>query len=632
MAITKLLRECPLPRDALPYSPEFPKFHSKFAKLTDLKWEERDLWEAITTIAKPGGFAGKTGRKTAPRTPSLTEEEQLEVLRLCPEGIGNRDRYPYTPRFDELHARFRKLTGRQLSKHEFWRAFSRVAKLSRKPKPLFDTAPLGGLARDLVLLLEKTNPWWCGDPTVAVERFRRWAFDETLERLDADVAPVVAIRGPRQVGKTTIQRQIIEYLLRIRRVGPERILRVQFDEVPALGSLRSPIDTIVRWYEDNVLRERINAVARRGEKVYLFFDELQDLPQWSAQLKSLVDNVSARTLVTGSSALRIARGRNSLAGRVSTIELGPLRLYEIAGIRGLGELPPFAAQGPLEDWMTKEFWIELGAHARKHSKALTSSFSHFSRLGGYPVCHQPKTAKVQLLAKTVVETVVTRTVEHDPLGSKIHPDRRLLTETFRRVCRYAGQSVTTRLIAEEIGNVLQVATPEAKVTKSIEFLVDAMLVHEVLPLELLQKKQRRPAKLCLCDHFVRNAFLQETIPIDPKELAGANLALTKAAGHLIESIIGYYLVGIPELDVAWFPERTSEPEVDFVLTIGTRRIPMEIKYRRRRLGRDHIGGVRAFCDKKLYDAPFGIVVTQNETGIIADNIVALPASALLLLT
>jgi len=94
------------------------------------------------------------------------------------------------------------------------------------------------------------------------------------------MTPVVALRGPRQVGKTTLIQQIIQHLL---------------DEgVP-----------------------------------------------WAPQLKHLVDMSAVRVMITGSSALKIAKAQDSLAGRVSTIEMGPLFLREIAAFRGWDELPPF---------------------------------------------------------------------------------------------------------------------------------------------------------------------------------------------------------------------------------------------------------------------------------------------------
>jgi len=113
----------------------------------------------LSKIGKYGDAAGNGQRKTAPRTKSLTTEQQLEMLRLFPDGIGHRDNLPYTPEFDQLRRRFSDLTRTRLTPHEFWRATSRVAKLSRKPKPLFETAPLGGLPLEMVHYLERTNPW-----------------------------------------------------------------------------------------------------------------------------------------------------------------------------------------------------------------------------------------------------------------------------------------------------------------------------------------------------------------------------------------------------------------------------------------------------------------------------------------
>ena len=101
--------------------------------------------------------------------------------------------------------------------------------------------------------LEFQNPWWSGKPAKPTERFRRWAFAEVADRLERGLTSVVAVRGPRQVGKTTIQEQLIEELLKLRGVKPARIFRVQFDDVPSLGSYNQPILALVRWFEKNVL-------------------------------------------------------------------------------------------------------------------------------------------------------------------------------------------------------------------------------------------------------------------------------------------------------------------------------------------------------------------------------------------
>jgi len=71
--------------------------------------------------------------------------------------------------------------------------------------------------------------------------------------------------------------------------------------------------------------------------------------------------------------------------------------------------------------------------------------------------------------------------------------------------------------------------------------------------------------------------------------------------------------------------------VDYVLTVGGQRIPVEIKYRR------HIGfsdtlGLRSFVEKAHYNAPFGLLVTMlDDTKVEDPRIIPLPLSTLLLL-
>ena len=626
-----LLRESEFSRDQLPYTPEFERLKKKFTKLSRRNVEDSEFWQLLTRAGKrEGGLArDKTKNKRVP-SPKLTTEQQLELMRLLPDGIGSRDQLPYTELFDHLHSQFTKLTRTRLDAREFWRVLSRVAKRSRKPQPIFQTAPLGGLPEELVNFLELQNPWWSGNPAKQTERYRRWAFCEVIRGLDKNLTPIVALRGPRQVGKTTIQEQLIEELLKLRGVKPARIFRIQFDEVPSLGSYSQPILGLVRWFEKNVLGETMNALAQRGEPAYLFFDEVQNLKKWAPQLKSLVDHVTAKTLVTGSSALRIADAQDSLAGRFSMIELGPLRLSEIAGVRKLGELPPFQPTAPVEAWTQRDFWLDLASYAKRNAKVLLKAFDAFSDVGGYPVCHKPGANRAEL-ADLITRTVVERTLIHDlragPQGRR--RDGNVLRETFRRVCRYAGQGVGARHIKDEVAHVLGEGVRDKSIHDAIKFLANALLIHEVLPLEARTRRQAHPSKLCLCDHFVRQAWLQERVPISPQHLASANEVDSTTAGHLIESDVGYYLKGIPGSEASWFPARSDEPEVDFVLTLGERRLPIEVKYRRARPGGGDLAGLRSFCGQPKYNAPFGLLITQEFSGLLGENIVALPAYALL---
>jgi predicted AAA+ superfamily ATPase len=108
--------------------------------------------------------------------------------------------------------------------------------------------------------------------------------------------------------------------------------------------------------------------------------------------------------------------------------------------------------------------------------------------------------------------------------------------------------------------------------------------------------------------------------------------LSDLAGHLAESIVGYYLSTVPGLDLSWFPERSTEPEVDFIITVGEYRIPLEVKYRQQIDGHRDTLGLRAFIEKTVYNAPFGVLVTLTDDVIVDDpRIVPIPLSSLLLM-
>lgn len=195
----------------------------------------------------------------------------------------------------------------------------------------------------------------------------------------------MVLRGARQVGKTTLQEQAIQHLIRAERISPNRILRVQFDELPSLRGLQDPILTIVCWYENRILQRSLNEAAHAGQPAYVFLDEVQNLPDWAPQIKALVDHHTVRVVVTGSSALRIEAGRDSLAGRITTLELGTLLLREIAGMRFGTEIQPLLPENGLDRLLDVSFWKELERHGDASRESRDRAFREFSARGGYPM-------------------------------------------------------------------------------------------------------------------------------------------------------------------------------------------------------------------------------------------------------
>ncbi|MPZ45703.1 MAG: AAA family ATPase [Betaproteobacteria bacterium] len=486
------------------------------------------------------------------------------------------------------------------------------------------------LAPELAEALHRLNPHWSGLPGPQIPSFHRHLFDRIYRDLSSGLTPATVLRGTRRVGKTILLRQVIEKLL-ADGVHAKHILYVPFDEIGSLRKLRDPILTIVRWYETKVLLRTINEVAHSGASAYLLFDEVQNLDAWAPQLKHLVDNNTVRVLVTGSSSLRIEAGRDSLAGRITTFDLGPLLLREIAELSMGGSAPSHWSDNGADRLSDPTFWQEAVKKAGREADLRHRSFAAFSARGGYPIAHERSDAPWPEVAAYLNETIVKRAIQHDlrlgPRGAK--RDEKLLEEVFRLCCRYAGQAPGQNAFVPEIQQALAGNIGWSRILTYLRFLDGTLLVRLTPAMELRLKKRKAPAKICLSDHSLRASWLQEIIPLDPPGLA-ANPHQTVLAGHLAESTLGYFLASVPNLELAYFPTRGAEPEVDFVLTVGTRRIPIEVKYRRRIDPHDDTLGLRAFLEKTVYNAPFGLLVTLDDDVRVPDpRIIPISLSALL---
>lgn len=121
--------------------------------------------------------------------------------------------------------------------------------------------------------------------------------------------PVVALVGPRQVGKTTLVRS----------------LKSQFSAEPLYLDLESMEDL-------NRLNDPELYLAERQDKL-IILDEIQRMPALFPLLRSLVDRhrVAGRFILLGSASPQLLQqSSESLAGRIAYLELQPLMWQEVS--------------------------------------------------------------------------------------------------------------------------------------------------------------------------------------------------------------------------------------------------------------------------------------------------------------
>ncbi|MDR0704885.1 MAG: AAA family ATPase [Planctomycetaceae bacterium] len=630
--VRQQLISCEITRDSLPYHKKFGELYTQYSQSGLPVLSKNDYWRLISATGKKGNAK----QKNIIKFPSIavTTEESLEILRLLPDDAGSRDRLPYTTEFDYIYKIFKKHTQRKLSKNEFWRLLIRVAKKSRKPKPI-DINPSNTLSKNLLTDLYRMNPWWKQNLPKKIPESKRQVYQVLFDNLLNGHCPIVVLRGPRQVGKTTIQLQIIRDLLEQYSIPPEQILRVQFDRLKSLV-LDDPIVTIVDWFETEIIKDTFNNLAHQEKEIYIFLDEIQDVDNWSSQLKHIVDHESCHVFITGSSAIRIFEGKESLAGRAYWNEINTLGLSEICQFRKMGTLEPYISEVDVSRFRDKEFWIDFKKWS-PDKQLLDDVYQKFCDFGGYPFCHINEKISWQKVNKYLFETVVARTIDHDlkvnfnsEYKDKIATlNSTILRKTFRTLCKYTGMTIGTNKLHAEFYSELSESLTDRQIQLILDFFENSMLIKVIRSLGHHLKRAKSEKKFCLCDHAIRKALLNEEVDLYGRDIN------SDTAGHIVEGIVGTFLASIDDAGVSYLPDgndRMKEGrEIDYIFEVGSAHIPIEIKYSEHpKINK----GIETFLQNPANNAPFGLVVTKNEVPLNYfknENIIPISVKKLLLL-
>ena len=169
------------------------------------------------------------------------------------------------------------------------------------------------------------------------------------------------ITGMRQVGKTTLMRQVYEEV-------KEPKLWFDFD---------NPLDQKVFEDEDyKVIYKRLTDMGKKGSKLSVFIDEIQNFPEITKVIKYLIDHQGIKFYLTGSSNFYLKNlFPESLSGRKFLYELPPLGFQEYLYFRdavSLKEVQGFI----LQDAYKKN---NIFAH-----KARVAEYEDFLIYGGFP--------------------------------------------------------------------------------------------------------------------------------------------------------------------------------------------------------------------------------------------------------
>ncbi len=272
---------------------------------------------------------------------------------------------------------------------------------------------------------------------------------------------VIVLYGPRQVGKTTLVRLLLENY-------PGKVLTINADDAD---------------YEQ-VLLSRSMQQLRQLVSGYdlLFLDEAQRVPNIGINLKLLYDHLpSLKIIATGSSSFELANKiQEPLTGRAWTFQLMPIGLCELAEA-----MNPFEMNLQLEDWLV---------------------------FGAYPALFaiENRPLKVNYLQE-IVRAYLFKDVL--TIGNVKYPPK------MRDLARLLAFQIGSEVSVNELANRLQIS--RETVMSYIDLLEKAFIVFRLSGYSRnLRKEIVRHDKIYFYDLGIRNAVIENFSPIANRDDGG----------------------------------------------------------------------------------------------------------------
>lgn len=174
-------------------------------------------------------------------------------------------------------------------------------------------------------LLEITNPWWKKveaidqDPHLNAVIGKPYYFDNPVKKmLILDKGHTYILRGARQVGKTTLLKEMISHSIRDENFPPQNCL---FLSCEAFENFQELQDILTTWIKD-----------KKEEPTRIFLDEITFVDQWQRALLWLINAGllhNSLTFITGSNARDLKKMGERFPGRnVKQLDLYPLSIID----------------------------------------------------------------------------------------------------------------------------------------------------------------------------------------------------------------------------------------------------------------------------------------------------------------
>lgn len=377
--------------------------------------------------------------------------------------------------------------------------------------------------------------------------YKRNVYDTIIKRLNEQRMFIQVVMGPRQIGKSTVVRQVLDDL-------GKPYLFFTADTIPS---------TSPTWISQCWATARLQMRTMQQDELILVVDEIQKLKNWSEYVKKEWDadslsHLNLKVVLLGSSRVLLEKGlAESLMGRYEEIRMS--------------------------HWSYREM-----------QEAFGMSLEQYIYYGGYPGA-APLISDEERWASYVNGAIIDATINKDILMDSPISKPALLRQTFELSVAYSGKilSLTKMLGAlQDAGNTVTLAG-------YLNLLGDSGLVTglQKFSMDVARKRASIPKY-----QVFNNALLSVQSGLTFAEATADG----KRWGQIFESAIGAYIVSeafVHRFEVYYW--RDGNDEVDFVLKKNKKIVAIEVKSN----GESQTAGMERF--RKLFNPTASFIVGEN---------------------
>jgi len=358
---------------------------------------------------------------------------------------------------------------------------------------------------------------------------------------------IVILLGPRQVGKTTVLKEVHE---KINGLFLDLDILENFEKVSSYSSL---INTL-----------KLNGYLENQKKMfYLFLDEFQRYDDLTKIMKNVYDNhKNIKIFASGSSSLKIKEQiQESLAGRKIIFHLWPLDFEEFLWFKEDKK----AIEQFENVYKLKGSNIKIGV--------LKELLYEYLIYGGYPeLVLSQKEEKIKVLTSIFDLYVKKELVGYLKVGEVLG---------VKKLIEFLAVNNGQKIKYDEVAG--KCSLKQYNLKEYLEILKETFLINILRPFYTNKSKEIvKIPKIYFIDNGVRNFFVNNF----------NELKLRNDSGFLLEGFVMQELVKLG-FDNLKFWQDKQKHEVDIVIDLIKEQIPIEVKFKDK-LKQEDCLGINAF--------------------------------------